>query len=153
MSMRTTIESGSADLLIATQANILPRTFSAGAPHVVVTSTSGSVRPIAIAASNPLRFTPPALLGLLRVRARGVSLREPLLPLLDGLDAAVAAAVGRIHERAVGQPRPSESSAGPSVPHRTIRNGDRGAGLEGAAGDATREQRRRRRALEAPERL
>ena len=55
MSMRTTIEFGSADLLIATQANIFPRTFSAGAPHVVVTSTSGNVRPMAIAASNPLR--------------------------------------------------------------------------------------------------
>jgi hypothetical protein len=57
MSMRTTIELGSADLLIAAQANIFPRTFNADAPHVVVTSTSGSVRPIAIAASNPLRFT------------------------------------------------------------------------------------------------
>src|SRR6186713_461096 len=56
MSMRTTIELGSADLLMATQANILPRTFSADAPHVVVTSTSGSMRPTAIAASNPLRF-------------------------------------------------------------------------------------------------
>src|SRR6186997_350769 len=55
--MRTTIEFGSADLLIATQANIFPRTLSVGAPHVVVTSTSGKVRPIAIAASNPLRFT------------------------------------------------------------------------------------------------
>jgi hypothetical protein len=54
--MRTTIEFGSADLLIATHANIFPRTFSAGAPHVVVTSTSGNVRPMAIAASNPLRL-------------------------------------------------------------------------------------------------
>ena len=49
MSMRTTIEFGSADLLIATHANIFPRAFSASAPHVVVTSTSGNVRPIAIA--------------------------------------------------------------------------------------------------------
>ena len=44
------------DLLIATHANILPRTFSADAPQVVVTSTSGSLRPMATAASNPLRF-------------------------------------------------------------------------------------------------
>ena len=49
-------EFGSACLLIATHANIFPRTFSDGAPHVVVTSTSGKVRPIAIAASNPLRL-------------------------------------------------------------------------------------------------
>jgi hypothetical protein len=55
--MRMTMESGSADLLIATQANIFPRTFNAGTPHVVVTSTSGRVRPIAIAASNTPRFT------------------------------------------------------------------------------------------------
>src|SRR5262245_28999264 len=69
MSMRTTIEFGSADLLIATQANIFPRTFSVGAPHVVVTSTSGSVRPIAIAASNPV-----GLAVIRRLRALGFGL-------------------------------------------------------------------------------
>ncbi len=40
-------------------AKSFPRTFSACAPHVVVTSTSGSYVRIAIAASNPLRFTAP----------------------------------------------------------------------------------------------
>jgi len=37
---------GSADLWDAAQANILPRTFKVGWPHVVVNSTSGSVRPM-----------------------------------------------------------------------------------------------------------
>src|SRR6185503_10658837 len=75
------------------------------------------------------------LFRLLRVGARRVARRQPGLPLLDGLDAAVAAAVSRIHERAVGQPRPSETSGRTSVPHRTIRDGDGRAWLEGAARD------------------
>ncbi len=45
-SIITTSVFGSADLWDAMQANILPRTLSAGWPHVVVTSTSGSVRPM-----------------------------------------------------------------------------------------------------------
>jgi len=34
--------------------NILPRTFSAGEPHAVVTSTSGNLRPIASTCLNVL---------------------------------------------------------------------------------------------------
>jgi hypothetical protein len=37
---------GSADLCAAIQANILPRTFTAGWPYAVVTSTSGNRRAI-----------------------------------------------------------------------------------------------------------
>src|SRR5688500_17005699 len=42
----TTSVFGSADLCDAMQTNILPRTFNVGLPHVVGTSTSGSVRPM-----------------------------------------------------------------------------------------------------------
>jgi len=66
---------------------------------------------------------------------------------------AIAAAIGGIHERTVGEFRPSEASARPSVLHRAIRDRDRGAGFEGAARDAARQQPRRRRALETPQRL
>ena len=37
---------GSADLCAAIQANVLPRTFTAGWPYAVVTSTSGNRRAI-----------------------------------------------------------------------------------------------------------
>src|SRR5437867_3144357 len=53
--MRTTRVLGSADLWTAMQTNILPRTFSVGDPQVVVSSTPGSVRPIARTRSNPVR--------------------------------------------------------------------------------------------------
>jgi hypothetical protein len=46
-SIITTSVSGSADLWAAIQTNIRPRTLSVGLPHEVVSSTSGSERPIA----------------------------------------------------------------------------------------------------------
>ena len=45
-SIITTSVFGSADLWDAMHTNIFPRTFKVGWPHVVVTSTSGNVRPI-----------------------------------------------------------------------------------------------------------
>src|SRR4051812_28105263 len=54
MSIITTSVSGSADLFEAMHTNILPRTFSAGVPQAVVTSTSGNVRPICSTRLNPL---------------------------------------------------------------------------------------------------
>ena len=53
-SIITTSVSGSADLWEAIHTNILPRTFSVGFPHVVVSSTSGRVRPILSTSVNLL---------------------------------------------------------------------------------------------------
>src|SRR5262245_34985353 len=105
---------------------------------------------MSVSPSQPRKYR---LLSLLCVRARRVSLRHPALPLRDRVVAAIAAAVGGIDERAVGQPRPSQASTRATVLHRAVRERDGGAGLERAAGDAAREQRLRRRALEAPQRL
>jgi hypothetical protein len=46
-SIITTSVFGSADLWDAMHTNIFPRTFSVGWPQVVVTATSGRLRPIA----------------------------------------------------------------------------------------------------------
>src|SRR5688572_33150975 len=77
-SIITTSEFGSADLCDAMHANILPRTFGVGCPHVVVSSTSGKERPIpstalkvdarVIASCRPYRRT--AVLKDLRPRKK-----------------------------------------------------------------------------------
>ncbi len=55
MSILTTSVSGSADLCDAMHTNIVPWTFSVGLPQVVVSSTSGSVRPMAATGANGSR--------------------------------------------------------------------------------------------------
>src|SRR5215207_8560600 len=75
MSIRTTSVSGSADLCEAMQTNIVPRTFSVGWPHVVVSSTSGRVRPMAATGANGS-----ARLATLRVYAERPNQRA------DGVD-------------------------------------------------------------------
>src|SRR5215207_5250283 len=96
---------------------------------------------------------PPQLLRFRCVGARRVTGGEPGLPLLDCLHAAVATAVRRVHERAVGEPDPPQASARASVLQRTVGNRDGIAWLERAAVDPALQKRRRCRALEAPERL
>ena len=61
MSIITTSVSGSADLCDAMHTNIVPRTFSVGWPQVVVSSTSGSVRPMAATGANGSRAASPRL--------------------------------------------------------------------------------------------
>src|SRR5688572_6034559 len=57
MSIRTTSVLGSAALFAAMQTNILPRTFNAGTPQDVATSTSGRPALLARTASKPLVVT------------------------------------------------------------------------------------------------
>jgi len=54
-SIITTSVFGSADVCDAMHTNIFPRTFNAGFPYVVVTSTSGNVRPTDSTVLNVLR--------------------------------------------------------------------------------------------------
>src|SRR5215475_7212909 len=51
--MRTTIEPGSADLLVGMHANIVRPVKRAGAPYDVPSSTSGSVRPRRLTRAKP----------------------------------------------------------------------------------------------------
>lgn len=69
-SILTTKVSGSADLCDAMHTNIFPRTFSVGCPHVVVTSTSGNVRPIASTSVNLLARGIGVCPGVSSVRAQ-----------------------------------------------------------------------------------
>src|SRR5262245_2576032 len=93
------------------------------------------------------------LLRVLGFDVRGVAFCEPDLPAFDRIGASRAAAIGRIDECAVGEPRPSEAAAWTAIFQRTIKDHDRGTGLERSAVDAALQQRRRRRRLEAPERF
>src|SRR5262245_2119376 len=85
----TTSELGSADLCAAMHTNIFPRTFSVGCPHDVVTSTSGSVRPIL---STALKLVP-----------RGMPLER--LEILDQRRLLVLRQVGPERVTAVALPR------------------------------------------------
>src|SRR5262245_42251403 len=93
------------------------------------------------------------LLRLLGVGLRRIALREPAFPALDVLLAAGATAVGGIDVLTVLELGPADRAAGPAVAQRAIHELNRVAGLERRARDAALDQRRRRRALEAPERL
>ena len=70
--------------------NIRPRTFSAGLPHVVVTSTSGSVRPIA---ATVWKLVGRSLLEVSRAGVRQPSRSVSYL----AVEPFVAAAGRRIH--------------------------------------------------------
>src|SRR5688500_12866028 len=82
-SIMTTSVSGSADLCDAMHTNILPRTFSAGFPHVAVTSTSGNVRPMA---STGLNLLPRGIGDRLLKKTKGI-LRRLRIPDVPGLRA------------------------------------------------------------------
>ena len=60
---------GSADLWLAMQANIFPRTFKVGIPYVVDSSTSGRVSPNFLTRSKPVFAVADARRG--RVRGDG----------------------------------------------------------------------------------
>src|SRR5262245_16354961 len=90
---------------------------------------------------------------VLRFGTRGVALREPAFPAFDRLGAAVATAVCRTDERAVGEPHPSDAAARPPVFQRTVLDHDRATGFERESRDTTLEQLCRRRCLEAPKRF
>ena len=84
------------------------------------------------------------LLRVLRFGTRGVALREPALPALDRLGAAVATAVSRTDECAVGEPHPSDAAARTAVSQRTELNRDGTVGLERETIDSALEQLCRR---------
>jgi hypothetical protein len=71
--MRITSVSGSADLFVARHANIFPRTVSAGAPHEVAASTSGSASPSSRTVSNVTAFL--RAIGM-RIDNRGIKNEE-----------------------------------------------------------------------------
>src|SRR5436190_21327373 len=91
------------------------------------------------------------LLRVLRFGTRGIALREPALPAFDRLVAAIATAVGRTDEVAVGEPHPSDAAARTAVFQRTILDRDLAIGFERVSIDTALEQLCRRRSLEAPE--
>src|SRR5205807_1713435 len=70
------------------------------------------------------------LLCVLCFDTRGIALREPALPTFDRLIAAVATAVGRTDEGAVGEPHPSNAAARTAVFQWTILDRDLTVGLE-----------------------
>src|SRR3970282_718947 len=82
-----------------------------------------------------------------------VALLEPSLPTLDRLLVAAASAVARVHERAVGEPRPPHVSAGAPVAQRAIHERHRVAPLERGARNSAADQGGGTLALEALERL
>src|SRR6516225_2461634 len=69
----TTRVFGSADLCEAMHTNILPFTLSVGCPHVVVTSTPASTRPIAATLSNPITVRGDRLSDTFLIGAAGVA--------------------------------------------------------------------------------
>ena len=159
MSMRTTIELGSADLLIATQANIFPRTFSVGAPHVVVTSTPGSVRPIAITVSNPLRFTPIWAIRPLRYFVFSASALEVYPAASQTFHFSIAltlpsqppsAGFTNVPSASLAHPRPPPGRPSLIGQYETVTVAP---GSNVLPVIPRSQQRRRRRALEAPERF
>src|SRR6516225_1193857 len=91
------------------------------------------------------------LLRVLCFGTRGVALCEPALPAFNRFLAAVATAVGRTDEVAVGQLHPSDPAARPAVFQRTELDRDLTVGLEGETVDAALQQLSRRRSLETPE--
>src|SRR5437764_22798 len=91
------------------------------------------------------------LLRILRFRARGITLRDPALPTFDRLVAAVAAAVGRTDEVAIGEFHPSDAATGPAIFQRTILNGDLAIRFERISIDPPLKQLRRRGGFKTPE--